>query len=172
MDIHHQKESPLEDSKLQGESYSDKLSEAEGTENSGSPKSGGSWIQDVEQTIQLGEQFVGVVGGIVDLARAETVLAIRTFPKMLMLWLLMIPIILLTWCAFSALMAWSVYAASDEVGLGMLTFFLQQVLVLLVCCWWYVKYRARMTLPYTRKQIDTFLGSTKHELGGRNKEKE
>lgn len=131
-----------------------------------------SWVGDIEQTLQLGEQFVGVVGGIVDLARVEALLAVRTLPKILMLWLLMIPVLLLTWCAFSALMAWSVYAASEQVGLGMLTFFLQQVLLLLICRWLFVKYCTRMSMPYTRTQIDNLLRSTQHGFNHRDKTKE
>jgi uncharacterized membrane protein YqjE len=130
------------------------------------------WQRDVEQTIQLGQHFVGVIGGIVDLARVETELAIRTFPKVLMLWLLMMPIMLLAWCAFSALIAWSVYAVSGEVGAGMLAFFVLQVLLLLTCRWLYVKYRKYMTLPYTRAQIDSLVRRAQHEFNGESKTKE
>lgn len=127
-----------------------------------SEKKPASWSADVEQTLQLGEQFVGVIGGIVDLARVEALLAVRTLPKVMMLWLLMMPIMLLTWCAFSALVAWAVFSLSGQVGLGMLTFFLQQTLLLLVCRWLFVKYRKLMGMPYTRAQIDEFLRSTQH----------
>jgi hypothetical protein len=106
------------------------------------------------------------------LARVEALLAVRTLPKLMMLWILIMPIILLTWCAFSALLAWSVFAASEEVGLGMLTFFLQQVVLLLACRWLYVKYRTRMILPYTRAQIDNFLRSTQDGFKGGNQKKE
>ncbi|HEX7764958.1 MAG TPA: hypothetical protein VF433_15290, partial [Cellvibrio sp.] len=112
------------------------------------------------------------VGGVVDLARVEALLTVRTLPKLMMLWLMMMPIILLTWCAFSALMAWSVVAASGQVGLGMLTFFLLQVLLLFVCRWLFVKYRTRMTFPYTRAQIDQFVRSTQNEFDRCSKTKE
>jgi uncharacterized membrane protein YqjE len=123
-----------------------------------------SWEADVKQTLQLGEQLVGIVGGVIDLARTEALLAVRTLPKVMMLWLLMMPIMLLTWCAFSALMAWVVFAASGQIGWGMLTFFLQQVVLLFVCRWLFVKYRTRMTFPYTRGQIDNLVRSTQHEF--------
>ncbi len=130
------------------------------------------WNTDIEQTLQLGQQFVSVIGGIVDLARVEALLAVRTLPKIMMLWLLMMPIMLLTWCAFSALMAWTVFAASGQVGLGMLTFFLQQVFLLLVCRWLFVKYRERISMPYTRAQIDEFLRSTQHGFNSSSETKE
>lgn len=131
-----------------------------------------TWEADVAQTLQLGEQLMGFFGGVVDLARVEAMLAVRTLPKLIMLWLLMMPVILLTWCAFSALMAWSVMAVSAQVGLGMLTFFLLQVLLLLVCRWLFGKYRARMTFPYTRAQVDNFVRSTQHEFNRRSETKE
>lgn len=119
---------------------------------------------DIEQTLQLGEQFLSFFTGAIDLARIETMLALRTVPRVLMLWLLMMPVILLAWCSFSALTAWAVYAISDELGLGIFMFFLQQMLLLLVCRLLFLKYRQRMTLPYTRAQIDTFLRSMNHEF--------
>ncbi len=131
-----------------------------------------SWAADVNKTLQLGEEFVGFVTGVVDLARIEALLAIRTLPNIMMLWLMMMPIMLLTWCAFSVLMAWVVFSASQQIGLGLLTFFLQQVVLLLVCRLLYVKYRMRMTLPYTRAQIDNFVRSIQHGFSGRGETKE
>jgi uncharacterized membrane protein YqjE len=172
MNIHDQRESPPGVVKPEGDFYRDNLPEEDVPEKNASPNTAASWVTEIEQTLQLGEQFVGAIGGIVDLARVETLLAIRTLPKLLMLWLLIMPVILLTWCAFSALMAWSVFAASEEVGLGMLTFFLQQVVLLLTCRWLYVKYRTRMSLPYTRAQIDNFVRSTQDAFSNRSKTKE
>lgn len=124
-----------------------------------------TWSANMQQTLRLGEQVVGFATGVVDLARVEVLLAMRTLPNLLMLWLLMMPIMLLTWIAFCALMAWAVYEASEELGLGMLIFFLQQVLLLLVCRWFYVKYRLRLTLPNTRSHIDNFIKGMKYESG-------
>lgn len=131
-----------------------------------------NWLTDMEQTLQLGDQFVGFAVGVIDLARIEALLAIKTLPKLLMLWLMMMPIILLTWCAFSALAAWSIYAASDEIGLGILMLFLLQVLLLLSCRWLFIKYRQRMTLPYTRAQIDGFIRSNSDGFSDRGETKE
>lgn len=172
MNTHDQKENSPEATKSQENFYGDNLSGDGAPEHDVSSKKSASWTADVEQALQLGEQFIVVIGGIVDLARVEASIAIRTLPKLVMLWLLIMPVLLLTWCAFSALMAWSVFAASGQVGLGMLTFFLQQVLLLLICCWLFVKYRTRMTLPYTRAQIDNFVRSTQDGLNSRGQTKE
>jgi uncharacterized membrane protein YqjE len=172
MNIHDQRESPLGVVKPEGNFYCENVPEEDAPEKNASPNTAASWMTEIEQTLQLGEQFVGAIGGIVDLARVEALLAIRTLPKLLMLWLLIMPVILLTWCAFSALVAWSVFAASEEVGLGMLTFFLQQIVLLLTCRWLYLKYRTRMTLPYTRVQVDNFVRSTQDGFKSTSKTKE
>ncbi len=170
MNVRDQNEIPL-GGKPQGNFYKDDLLEENAAGNPESDINKSNWQQDVEQTIQLGQHFVGVLVGIVDLARVEVELAIRTFPKVLMLWLIMMPIILLTWCAFSALVAWGVYAASEEIGAGILAFFLLQVFLLLTCRWLYVNYRKYMTLPYTRAHIDSFIRRAQNEFNDRSKTK-
>jgi len=123
---------------------------------------------NIERTIRLGDQFIRFAVGLMDLARTEIALAVHTIPNLMMLWLLMMPIMLLTWGAFSVLMAWLAYAASDSVGLGLLIFFLQQVLLFLVCRWWYLRYAKRMTLPYTRAHIDNFVRGMQHGSDSRS----
>jgi len=124
---------------------------------------------DIQQTVKLGEEFVTFLGGIIDLARMEALLAVRTFPKVLMLWLLMMPVILLTWVSFSVFAGWGVYALSGELGWGIFTVFFQQLLLLLVCRWLFIKYRERMTLPNTRVQVDNFVRSVKHGFSHQSK---
>jgi len=133
---------------------------------------GSDWGLSVEQTLQLGDQFVGFAAGVVDLARVEILLAARTLPNLMMLWLLMMPIMLLTWVAFSVLMAWAVFETSQQIGLGLLVFFLQQALLLLVCRWFFVRHRMRMTLPYTRAHIDNFIRGIRHGSNSRGKPEE
>lgn len=123
---------------------------------------------NIEKTLHLGDQFIRFAVGLMDLARTEIALAVHTIPNLMMLWLLMMPIMLLTWGAFSVLMAWLAYAASNSVGLGLLIFFLQQVLLLLVCRWWYLRYAKRMTLPYTRAHIDNFVRGMQHGSDSRS----
>lgn len=131
-----------------------------------------SWEADVAQTLKLGEQLMDFAGGVMDLAHAEALLAVSSLPKLLMLWLIMMPIILLTWCSFSVLIAWGAVALSGELGAGVLTFFLLQVLLLLTCRLLFVKYRRRMTFPHTRAQIDSFIQGAKNELKCRSETKE
>jgi len=112
---------------------------------------------NLKDMLALGEKVVGLVNDIADLVRMETMLAIRSIPRLLMLWFLMMPIILLTWCSFSVWIAWMLYAVTQQPGVGFFAFFLQQLLLLFVCRRLYAKYQLRMTLPYTREHIDKFL---------------
>lgn len=113
--------------------------------------------KSINQTLQLGEQAVDFTVGLIGLARTEALLAVKTIPNLVGVWLIMMPIILLTWCSFSALVAWVAYEASDEVGLSLLLFFLQQVLLLLIFRLLYTKYCSRITLPHTRAHIEDFV---------------
>jgi uncharacterized membrane protein YqjE len=171
MSVRDQNKIPLGDVP-QGNFHTDDLLRENISEDSNPDNKKANWQQDIEQTIRLGQHFLGVLGGTIDLARVESELAIRTFPKVLMLWLLMMPIILLTWCSFSALIAWCVYAASEQLGAGILAFFILQVILLLACRWLYVKYRKYMTLPYTRAHIDSFIRRAQHEFTGQSSTKE
>ena len=125
-----------------------------GDSSSTTPPSGN---KDVKDMLALGEQIIGLVNDIAELVRMESMLAIRSIPRLLMLWFLMMPILLLTWCSFSVWIAWMLYAATQQPGVGFFAFFLQQLLLLFICRWLYTKYQLRMTLPYTREHIDKFI---------------
>lgn len=126
------------------------------------------WVDDLEQTLLLGKQFSRFSVDLMGLAGAEMLLAIKSLPKLIMLWLLMMPIILLSWCAFSGLIAWLVFTMSAHAGLSLVAVFLLQILLLASCRWLFVQYRQRMTLPYTRDQIVSFMRSINNEFSERN----
>lgn len=125
--------------------------------------------RELESTLQLGSQIIDCALGVADLARAEAQLAIHSLPRLLMLWLITMPILLLTWCSFSVLVAWCVYELSAIVSVGLLVFFLMQLLLLLTCHWLYKKYRTRMTLPNTRAHIHAFIGMLNYGSSSRSK---
>jgi hypothetical protein len=126
---------------------------------------------NLKDILALGEQVAGLVNDIADLVRMETMLAIQSIPRLLMLWFLMMPILLLTWCSFSAWVAWMLYAVTEQPGVGFFAFFIQQLLLLFVCRWLYTKYQQRMTLPYTREHIDKFLRGFNNGSSGSGKTK-
>ena len=147
-----------------------RFDDAINSNHDGEPKN--KWQADAEQILELGKQFLDFGAGLMSLARAEALLSVRTFPKLLMLWLLMVPVILMTWCAFSVLLSWMVTAASNQIGLGIFTFFLLQLLLLLMCYWLIVRYRARIGFSYTRTQFMDFIRSIQYEINSRDKTKE
>lgn len=112
---------------------------------------------ELNKTIQLGQQLLGFAADITDLARMEALLAVQSIPRLLMLWLIMMPVILLTWCSLTALIAWAMFSVTGQIGVGLFSFFLQQVLLLLACYLLYTKYKKRMTMPYTRKHWQNFI---------------
>ncbi len=116
-----------------------------------------SLTSELENTLQLGAQLIHCAVGVADLAKAELQLAIHSLPRLLMLWLITMPILLITWCSFSVLIAWCVYELSNIGVLGFLVFFLMQLFLLLVCNSLYRKYRTRMMLPNTSAQIRDFI---------------
>ncbi len=130
------------------------------------------WEADIKQTLQLGEQLVGYAAGVIDLARAEALLALQSAPRLLMLWLLMMPIMLLAWLGFSVLLAWTAFALSHELGLAIATFFLLQVALLLVCRGIYARYQRNITFPYTREQINHLMRSAQNGFSSRSEAKE
>lgn len=120
--------------------------------------SGGTPLaSDLENTLQLGTHIIDCAVGVADLARVEVQLAIHSLPRLVMLWLITMPILLLTWCSFSVLIAWCVWELTGVNAVAFLVFFLLQLLLLLTCHLLYRQYCMRMTLPNTVAQIKTFI---------------
>lgn len=136
----------------------------EGKASSGAPPG----ISDLDRTRLFGEQFVGFIRDVTDMARMEALLAVKSMPKLVMLWFLMMPVILLTWCSFSVMVAWAVYSFFNSPGFGVVTFFVMQLLLLIVCRWRYAIYRKRMTLPYTRHHLGNFIRGFADESANAN----
>ncbi len=118
---------------------------------------------ELQKNIQFGQHILGFVTDIADLARIEALIAVKSIPRLLMLWLIMMPVILLTWCSFTVLIAWGIYSITGQIGFGFFSFFLQQVLLLVGCYLLYTKYKKRMTMPYTRKHVNEFLKGFSNE---------
>ncbi len=118
---------------------------------------GAGFNKELEKSLHLGEQVVGFITDVTDVAGMEAALAAKSIPRLVMLWFLIKPAILLSWCSFSVLMAWLAYSASNLAGVGLFAFFLLQILLLLVCYRLYAKHKARMTFPYTREHLGRFM---------------
>jgi hypothetical protein len=129
-------------------------SHPEGTIPSGNDS---GFNKELEKSLRLGEQVVGFITDVTDVAGMEAALAAKSIPRLIMLWFLIKPAILLSWCSFSVMIAWFAYSASDLVGVGLFAFFLLQLLLLLVCYRLYAKHKVRMTFPYTREHLGRFM---------------
>ena len=171
MSNHDQNENSPEAIKPRESSRMD-TAESIALKNTNSVGESSRWESDVEKTVQLGEQFVGVLGGVVDLARMETLLAVRTVPKFIVLWLLIVPIVFLAWCAFSTLMSWAIFSVSEQIGLALLTFLLLQIVLLLICWWTFERFKKHMSFQYTRSHIASIMQGVKDEFNAVDKTKE
>lgn len=118
---------------------------------------------EMEKTLRLGKEVMGFIVDLTDMARMEATLAVKSLPRLLMLWFIMMPIILLAWCSFSVVVAWGVYSITSQTGAGLLTFFFQQLLLLFICRGLYVKCKKRMTMPYTREHLTKMMKGFAHE---------
>ncbi len=123
--------------------------------------------EDLMQTLALGEQLIASLASAFNLAGLEARLAMQTLPKLILIWLLMAPIILLVWCSFCGLVAWVVFALSGQLGLSFFAFFVLQVVLLLICRWLYGLYCNRMTLPHTRSHINDLISGVENEFSRR-----
>lgn len=120
---------------------------------------------ELHKTIELGRQVAGFVVDLADIARMEAMLAAKVMPRVLLLWLAMVPIILLAWCSFAACIGWAVYSLTESLGAGLFVFFLQQMLLLLLCHLLQRKSKAQMAMPYTRNHLNNFLKGFSNEAG-------
>lgn len=140
-----------------------KVAPLEGASASTSPDNDPPIPSEMEKTIRLGKEVLGFAVDLTDIARMEATLAVKSLPRLLMLWFIMMPIILLAWCSLSVVVAWAVYSMTDELGAGLITFFFQQMLLLFICRGLYVKCKKRMTMPYTREHVSKMMRGFAHE---------
>ncbi|HEY7885847.1 MAG TPA: hypothetical protein VIC08_12960 [Cellvibrionaceae bacterium] len=118
----------------------------------------------MSEAIKLGEQLLDCVAGMVTLARLESLLAVKTLPRVLALWLLMLPLMLLTWISFSLLLSWVAYEYLMGALWGFTAFFVLQCIAVASSYFVLQAYKRRMTLPHTRKHLASALRSVQHEF--------
>lgn len=109
------------------------------------------WARWLEQASANGSD-------IFKLLQLELRLALSDSPRLLVLALLFIPILMLTWISFSALLAWLIYLLNTSVTQGLLTFFIIQFLGLVGISIGWKHYKKSLTLPLTRQHISRLVG--------------
>lgn len=104
------------------------------------------------------QQSAAIGADLLQLLRLELRLAIADSKRLLVLALLLIPMLILTWIGFTALLAWLVYLLNTSITQGLLAFFLSQALALIgmVLSWNY--YKRSLSLPLTRQQLRHLVG--------------
>ncbi|WP_020208060.1 hypothetical protein [Gilvimarinus chinensis] len=112
--------------------------------------------EELERILALGEQTMDVVKGSAELFKLEFTLAVRSIPKAIATWLLILPAALLVWLSFSALCAWAAFEWSGHALAGFFTLFLLQLISLGVLRWALKKYQRNMTFPYTTETLHNF----------------
>lgn len=101
----------------------------------------------------LHTEVTDVLTALARLFRAELELGSREIPDLVLLWLLRIPVLLLLWCSFSALLAWSAYALTGQAFTGFLLLFLLQCLLVIVLTGIEKRKQQLASLPETRRHL-------------------
>lgn len=109
------------------------------------------------------EQARTISADIFQLVQLELRLAISDSKRLFILALLFVPMLMLTWIGFSALLAWQVYLVNMSVTQGLLAFCIIQFLGLvgIVMSWNY--YKKSLSLPLTRQNIRQLMGRQKSD---------
>lgn len=118
----------------------------------------------LQQTLALGDQALGYLTNLADLFRLEAMLALKSAPRAFIVWLLLMPAILLTWLAFSIMVSWGVYEWLAIPITGFATFFLLNLILLVICKFSLQRYVHRMGFPETRAQIQAAMGGLQDEI--------
>lgn len=108
-------------------------------------------------------QVSGVGSAYSRLFALELRMALGDSGRLLALGLLMVPVALLAWIGLVILLAWLVYQYSLSVTFALATFFLLQVVVLIVVALACRRYAKSLSLPATRRHLNALLAETRDE---------
>lgn len=109
------------------------------------------WADWLQQSAVIG-------ANIFQLLLLELRLAIADSKRLLVLALLFIPMLILTWIGFTALLAWLVYLLNTSITQSLLAFFISQMLGLLGIYMSWTYYKKSLSLPLTRQHIQNIVG--------------
>ena len=101
---------------------------------------------------------------LLQLLRSEAAQAARSVPALVLLNLLRLPIYMLTWLSFCVLLACGAHALFDNLRLSVGTFFLLQVVVILVLERRLQTLKARMAFAESRKGLATLQAGMRERL--------
>lgn len=116
------------------------------------------WLALVEQTLAAGNQFSRLLA-------LELKLAAGDAGRLLGIVLAAVPVVILAWLGFSALLGWFAYTAGQSVAWGLAGFTLVQILALCTMGLAARRYSRSLALPATRRQ---WRAMREKENGGRS----
>lgn len=120
--------------------------------------------EKLEETLALGQQGLLWLGQLGDLFRLEAMLAAQSLSKVFKLWILMLPIVLLTWVSFAVTLSWAVYAWLGSPLTALASFFLLNLLLLGCMYGLFQRQKYYMGFHETRNQLRKTLGDIRDEI--------
>ena len=113
-------------------------------------------LDDISLLINWLQHAASTGSEIFDLFQLEVRLAVTDMMRLMVLAKLLIPMLVLTWMSFSALLTWQAYLCNSSVTQGLLFLCLLQFCGLLLIALGWKHYRKSISLPLTRKHIQQF----------------
>ncbi len=114
---------------------------------------------EVQAWLALGSQAVGVLEQLATVLRLELGLAVADAKRLLVVLLAMIPLLLLAWVGFCALLSWLAVVASESVTVGLTTFLGLQLAPLYLLARAARRFQSSLGLPASRRQWQALMGS-------------
>ncbi|MFN2327548.1 MAG: hypothetical protein ABR612_01390 [Chromatocurvus sp.] len=108
---------------------------------------------DLQAWLALGGQAFAVIEQLATVLRLELGLAVADTKRLLIVVLAMIPLVLLAWLGFCALLAWLAVVASHSVTLGLATFLLLQLGSLYLLARAARRFQSSLGLPVSRRHL-------------------
>ncbi|MDO6746648.1 hypothetical protein [Gilvimarinus sp. 1_MG-2023] len=103
--------------------------------------------------VAIGKTLIALLEEGATLAGLEARQLITTLPKLIMAWLLSLPILLFFWLGLSSTVGMYVYAVSDSAVIGIASFTVLQALCFVLLQLYIKRSKHWMSFPYTRENI-------------------
>ena len=110
-------------------------------------------MAEIDLLIAWLQHTVSISAEIFDLFQLEVRLAVTDVKRLILLAKLVVPMLILTWISFSALLSWHIYLLNASVSQGLLFLCLFQFFGLLVISISWKYYQKSLSLPLTRQHI-------------------
>lgn len=114
---------------------------------------------ELQAWLALGSHALAVLEQLATVLRLELGLAVADTKRLLMVVLAMIPLVLLAWLGFCALLSWLAVVACDSVALGLATFLVLQLGSLFLLARAARRFQGSLGFPASRRQWQALIHS-------------